>query len=112
MQPTLGEELRIFAFEGDRVEIKAVVDGWMEGMGELFEVVDIHYNYQGPEYDGRTTITDGGTHGVLIVARQLTVNDVRARRGLGPITKEVFHVEDNEDNEPEGSCAACRRPFR
>ena len=86
MKPTLGEELRIFAFEGDRLEIKSQVDGWLNGYGKVFEVVDIQYNYQAPEYDGQTPVTPYGMHGVLIVARQLTVNDVRQRKGL-----ETFH---------------------
>jgi hypothetical protein len=113
MKPTLGAELRIFAFEGDRIEIKAQVDGWMERAGMVFEVVDIHYNYQGPEYDGRVPTTDGGAHGVLIVARQLTCNELRQQRGLPPLpAKEVSNAEEAEDDEPEGSCANCRRLFR
>ena len=94
MQPTLGEELRIFAFEGDRLEIKSQVDGWFSGYGKVFEVVDIQYNYQAPEYDGSTLITQFGMHGVLITARQLTVNDVRRRKGL-----ETFHESDKRGGE-------------
>jgi hypothetical protein len=85
MKPTLGEELRIFVFEGQGAEIKNAVDNWMEGFGKVFEVVDIQYNYQAPEYDGITPITNYGMHGVLITARQLTVNDIRAQRGLDPL---------------------------
>lgn len=97
MKPTLGEELRIFVFEGDRVEIKTQVDNWMEGAGTVFEVVDIHYNYQGPEYDGRVVITPDGSHGVLIVARQLTCNELRQQRGLPPLPeKEVQHGTTQE----------------
>ncbi len=78
MQPTLGEELRIFVFEGSRLEIKNEVDGWFSGHGKVFEVVDIQYNYQAPEqnYNPEQGVTwEAGSHGVLITARQLAAND-------------------------------------
>lgn len=100
MKPTLGEELRIFAFEGLSGEIKAQVDGWMEGYGKVFEVVDIQYNYQAPEYDGKTPITNYGMHGVLITARQLTVNDVRKMKGLAPVPIPFDHSCADEECEP------------
>lgn len=100
MKPILGEELRIFAFEGDRLEIKNQVDSWFSGYGKVFEVIDIQYNYQAPEYDGQTPITQYGMHGVLITARQLTVNDVRKLKGLGPISLASDHSCAVEECEP------------
>lgn len=94
MKPVLGEELRIFVFEGDRLEIKSQVDAWFNGYGKVFEVIDIQYNYQAPEYDGNTPITQFGMHGVLITARQLTINDVRRRKGMEP-----FHDSDQRGQE-------------
>ncbi len=98
MQPTLGEELRIFVFEGSRTEIKNEVDGWFSGYGKVYEVVDIQYNYQAPEqnYNPEQGVTwEAGSHGVLITARQLTANDVRQRKGL-----ETFHDSDERGSKP------------
>ncbi len=94
MKPVLGEELRIFVFEGLSTEIKVAVDSWFSGYGKVFEVMDIQYNYQAPEYDGQTPVTQYGMHGVLITARQLTVNEVRQRKGL-----ETFHESDERGQE-------------
>ncbi len=113
MQPTLGEELRIFAFEGLSGEIKAQVDGWFSGYGKVFEVMDIQYNYQAPEYDGSTAITQYGMHGVLITARQLTVNDVRQRKGLKPMPLDFDHSCIDKECEPHdhGNATAARWPI-
>lgn len=81
MNPTLGENLRIFVFEGDRNQIKHEVDQWLTTKGVMFEVVDIQYNYQAPECDDQGQAITEGMHGVLIVARQLTMNECRERSG-------------------------------
>lgn len=70
MNPTLGKELRIFAFEGDAFQIKTLVDGWLMGQGALFEIVDIKYNFQGAEFGDQGGCVSLGQHGVLLLARE------------------------------------------
>lgn len=85
MQPIQGNKLQIALFEGTACEAMHAVNGWLAGPGKTVEVVDIGFNYQGPEYDGKKKLTDNGTHGVLIVYRDLTINEVREREGLNPL---------------------------
>lgn len=84
MQPVQCNNLRIFLFEGTLKEVDLAVNRWLETQGEMAEVVDINFNYQGPEYDGSKRLTDRGTHGVLLTVRFLSINEARRRRGYPP----------------------------
>ncbi len=87
MQPIPCGELRIFLFEGTLNEVALSVNRWLKTQGEMAEVVDINFNYQGPEYDGSKRPTDHGTHGVLLTIRFLSINEVRRRRGYPTLGK-------------------------
>jgi hypothetical protein len=75
VQPIQGNKLQIALFEGMASEVTHATNGWLAGSGRMVEVVDIGFNYQGPEYDGKKKLTDNGTHGVLIVYRDLPINE-------------------------------------
>lgn len=77
MQPIRGDCIRIALFEGAGQEVMVAIDQWFEGQGMVAEVVDIEYNYQGPEYDGSKKLSERGTHGVLIVFKPLRINAQR-----------------------------------
>lgn len=88
MQPIQGNKLRIVLFEGTAQEVMLSTNRWLEDEGQMFEVVDIEFNYQGPEYAGKKKLTNKGTHGVLLVSCPLTINEVRQREGLEPFAGE------------------------
>ena len=92
MQPIRGDQIRIVLFEGTAQEVMIATDYWFEGQGMMAEVVDIEFNYQGPEYDGSHKLSDRGTHGVLIVFKPLSINEVRQQRNL----EEVSHDTKEE----------------
>jgi hypothetical protein len=82
MQSIRGDRIRIVLFEGTAQEVMLATDRWFDNHGIMAKVVDIEYNYQGPEYDGSKKLSECGTHGVLIVFTPLTVNEVRRERNL------------------------------
>ena len=97
MQPIRCSELRIFLFEGTLKEVDLAVNRWLESTGEMAEVVDINFNYQGPEYDGSKRLTNRGTHGVLLTIRFLSINEVRRRRGYPPLGESEEETNANQD---------------
>lgn len=90
MKPIQGNKLRILLFSGTHKEVMLSTNRWLEEDGQMFEVVDIEYNYQGPDYDGKKLMNDG-SHGVLLVTRPLTINDVRMRERLEPLSSSIEH---------------------
>lgn len=78
MQPIRAKHLRIMLFEGTAEQVRMTIDQWCEQNSDRCEVVDVHYNYQGPEYDGNTQVTIYGTHGVLLAYRMTEEPDVKA----------------------------------
>lgn len=107
MQPIQGHHVRIVLFEGSLKEVMLATNRWLEGGGEMFEIMDIAFNYQGPEYDGAKKLTDRGTHGVLFAIKPLDINEVRRRRGLAPIIleqqQEEHHGTEEADKGPPNS---------
>ena len=93
MQPIRGDKLRIVLFEGTALAVTAATDRWFERQGMMAEVVDIEFNYQGPEYDGSKKLSEHGTHGVLIVFRPMNVNETRRAHNL----EEVHHGSTQEE---------------
>lgn len=71
MQSIRGDRIRIALFEGTAQEVMIATDRWFEGDGMMAEVVDIEFNYQGPEYDGSKKLSELGTHGVLLAYRMM-----------------------------------------
>lgn len=88
MQSIRGDRIRIVLFEGTAQEVMLATDRWLRAHGAITEVVDIEYNYQGPEFDGSKKLTERGTHGVLIVFKPLTINEARQKEGLPPFGQE------------------------
>ena len=101
MQPIQGNKLQITLFEGTLSEVALAVNRWLSGTGEMFDVVDIGFNYQGPEYDGARSITEG-THGVLFTINPLSINEVRGRRGYAPIEEAGDGTQEEAVDEDEG----------
>ncbi len=108
MQPIRGSKLRIVLFEGTAKEVMLATDRWLEGQGAMAEVVDIKFNYQGPEYDGSKKLSERGTHGVLIAFRPMSINEVRQHQGYPPLGKdeEAHHATKTTANSKESDYGA------
>ena len=83
-------QTQVFLFDGERKAVQDRVNEFMRVLGREGamepEIMGIGYNYQGPEWDGRTSIDGSASHGLLIIAHYPTINEARAKRGLDPIS--------------------------
>lgn len=78
MHPIPGNKLRIVLFEGTLQETTHAISEWLDIYGADFDVVNVEYNYQAPEFDGRIEVQEGH-HGILLGLYVLT-DDERRRR--------------------------------
>jgi hypothetical protein len=66
---TQANEVRIFLFEGSRSSVQDGVNEFLSALGPRNELVGFEYNYQGPEFDGRSE-AHPATHGVLVAIKE------------------------------------------
>lgn len=62
-------QCRVYLFEGGREDVQARVNEFLKAQdgNPTVELAQVVYNYQGPEYDGRTPIPESATCGVGLV---------------------------------------------
>ena len=83
-------QTQVFLFDGERKAVQDRVNEFMRVLGREGamepEILGFAYNYQGPEWDGRSPIDGSASHGLMLIAYYPTINEARAMRGLDPLS--------------------------
>lgn len=82
-------QTQVFLFDGERKTVQDRVNGFLRTLGREGslepEIVVFGFNYQGPEWDGKTCIDGSASHGLMLVAYYPTINEAREMRGFDPV---------------------------